>query len=73
MSCLLLGKILAFSAHQERMKNTETESGGNRKVAFILSQRRGEHSSLMPQELCPPSLRTLRAYIRQGVQVRSWQ
>ena len=48
------------------MKNTETEFGGNRKVAFILSQRRGEHSSLMPQELCPPSLRSLGAYIRKG-------
>ena len=35
-------------------KNTETEFGGNRKVALILSQRRGKHSRLMPQELCPP-------------------
>ena len=35
------------------MKNTETEFGGNRKVAFILSWRGGEHSRLMPEELCP--------------------
>ena len=27
-------KILAFSVHQRQIKNTETQSGGNRKVAF---------------------------------------
>jgi len=31
----------------------ETEFGGNRKVALILSRQRAEHSSLMPQELRP--------------------
>ena len=31
----------------------ETESGGNRKVALILSQQRAEHSRFMPQKLCP--------------------
>ena len=36
------------------MKNTETDLGANRKVAFILGQRRGENSRLMPQELCLP-------------------
>ena len=33
----------------------ETELGGNRKVAFILSQRRGEHCRLMHEELCLPT------------------
>ena len=33
-------------------KNTETEYGGNRKVTLILSQQRGEHSRLKPQERC---------------------
>lgn len=64
---LLPAKILAFSAYQSRMKNTEF--GGNRKVAFILSQQRGEHSKLMPQELCPCSMKSLVAYIRQGIEV----
>ena len=35
----------------------ETEFGGNRKVALILSRQRAERSSLMPQELCPRSMR----------------
>jgi len=34
-------KILAFSAHQSGIKNMETEFGGNRKVALILSWQRG--------------------------------
>ena len=38
---LFLAKILAFSAHQSWIKNTKTESGGNRKGALILSQQRG--------------------------------
>ena len=65
---LLPAKILAFSAYQSQMKNTEF--GGNRKVAFILSQRRGEHSKLMPQELCSCSMKSLGVYIRQGIEVR---
>ena len=52
-SPLLLAKILAFSAPWSWIKNTETEFGGNRKVALILSSRRGEHSRLLPQEQCP--------------------
>jgi len=39
----------------------ETEFGGNKKVALILSWQRGEHSRLMPQELCPLSMRSLGA------------
>ena len=35
-----LAKILAFSAHWNQIKNTETESGGNRKSALILSWQR---------------------------------
>ena len=50
----LLAKILAFSAHKSWIKNTETKFGGKKKVVLILSQWRGEHSKLMPQELCPP-------------------
>ena len=34
-------KIVAFSAHQSRIKNTETEFGGSRKVALILSWQWG--------------------------------
>ena len=40
---MLLAKILAYSAHQSQKKNTETETGGNRKVAFILN--RGERGT----------------------------
>ena len=36
-SDLLLAKTLAFSAHWSRIKSTETEFGGNRKVALIVS------------------------------------
>ena len=38
------------------LKNTETEFGGNKKLALILSWQRGKQSRLMPQELCttPP-------------------
>ena len=49
----MLAKILTFSAHRSRKKNTETQFGESRKVAFILSQQRGEASRLLPQELCP--------------------
>ena len=58
---MLPAKILAFSAHWSQMKNMETELGGNRKVAFILSQRRWEHCRLMHEELCllTPSMRNL--------------
>ena len=49
---LLLAKILVFSDHQ--IKYMETEFGGNRKMALILSWYRGEHSRLILQELCPP-------------------
>ena len=51
---LLLAKILTFSAHHSWKKNTETQFGENRNVAFILSRQRGEPSRLLPQELCPP-------------------
>ena len=44
----------------------ETEFGGNRKVALILSWQRGEHSRLMPQELCPSSRGSLGDYIDEG-------
>ena len=39
----------------------------NRKGALILSRRRGEHGWLVPQELSPRSVRSLEAYIRQGL------
>ena len=72
---LLPAEILAFSAYWSWMKNMETEFGGNRKVAFILSWRRGEHSRLTPEELCPHphprSTRSLGAYVKQGLAVRS--
>ena len=42
-----------LTAHQSQMKNMETEFGGNRKVALILSWWRGARSKLMPQELGP--------------------
>ena len=50
---MLPSKILAFFAHWSQMKNTETEFRGNRKVAFILSQWRGEQGRPVPWELCP--------------------
>ena len=49
-------------------KYTETELGGNRKVAFILNWWREDPSRLMPQELFSPSVRSLGAYISQGSQ-----
>ena len=61
---LMPPQILAFSAHRKQVKITETEFGGNRKVALILIRQRAEHSSLMPQELCPHSMRSPGAYIR---------
>ena len=51
---MLLAKILSFSAQWSWMKNVETEFGGNRKVALIFSWWRGEHSRLLPQNLCLP-------------------
>ena len=51
---VLLAKILSFSAQWSWMKNVETEFGGNRKVALIFSWWRGEHSRLLPQNLCLP-------------------
>ena len=60
MEVVLLAKILAFSAHQDWMKNRETEFGENRKVALILGWQREEHSKLMLQQLCPlPPIRSL--------------
>ena len=50
---LMPPQILAFSAHRKQVKITETEFGGNRKVALVLSWWRGEPSRLMPPELCP--------------------
>ena len=52
---LLLAKIFAFSANQTYIKKNYREFERNRKVALILSQQRGEHSRIIPQELCPPS------------------
>ena len=43
----------------------------HKQMAFILSWWRGEHGRLMPQELCPHSMRSLGVYIRQGLTVRS--
>ena len=71
---LLPAKILAFCVHRSQMKNTKTEFRGNRKAVLILSWQRGEDSRLAPQELCPPSpppLRSLRAYVKHGLAVRS--
>ena len=73
---MLPAKILALSAH--RIKNTETEFGGNRKVALKLSWCRGEHSKLLLQELHPSSGRSLgirwrikyKSCIRWGLTVR---
>ena len=55
-----------------KKKDTETEFGGNRKVALILSQQKGKQSRLMPQELCPPStpMMSLGPYIRQRLTAR---
>ena len=63
---LLPAKISAFSTHQ--MKNTETEFGGDRKVAFILSWQRGEYSRLMPQELCSLHEESRGLYVGKGSQ-----
>ena len=63
-----------LTAHQSQMKNMETEFGGDRKVALILSWWRWGHSRLRPQELFPPpfcSLRCLVAYVSWGLAVRS--
>ena len=68
---LLEAKILAFSGHRSQMKNMGTEFGGTRKMAFILTQWRGEHSRLMLQELCSLPMSSLGAYTRQGLTVRS--
>ena len=46
----------------------ETESGGNRKLASILSWQRREPSRFMPQDLCLPPLRSLGAHRRKGSQ-----
>ena len=35
-------------------------------MAFVLNQWRGEHSRLKLQELCPASMRSPGAYMRQG-------
>ena len=48
---VLLAKILAISVTEVEFKNMEIQSGGNRKVALVVSWWRGEH---MPQELCSP-------------------
>ena len=61
---VLLAKSLASLSTEAEKKNMETEFGGNRKVALILSWQRPEDSSLMPQELYPRSMRSLGAYIR---------
>ena len=55
---LVAGQILAFSAHQSRIKKKYAEFGGNGRMALIFRWQRGEHSRLMLQELCPhgPSL-----------------
>ena len=45
--------------------------GGHRKVVFILTWGRGGHARLMPQELSP-AMRSLGAYVRQELEVKSW-
>ena len=67
------GQKLGASAHWSWTKNMETEFGGSRKLALILSRQRAEHSSLMPQKLCLRSMRSPGAYIRWGTKVTgSW-
>ena len=48
---LLPAKTLDFSTHQ--MKNMGTEVGGDRKVAFILSWRRGKYSRVTLKNYSP--------------------
>ena len=43
---MLLAKILALSS-KAKLKNTETGFEGNRKVALVLIQQRGERSRLL--------------------------
>ena len=57
-----------LTAHQSQMKNMETEFGGDRKVAFILSWQRGEYSRLMPQELCSLHEESRGLYVGKGSQ-----
>ena len=61
---LLLAKSWLSLPTETEWKNAETEFGGKRKVTLILSQWRGAHSRFMPQELCPPCMSSLGAYIR---------
>ena len=66
---MLLAKIWAYSAHQSQKKSKETETGGNRKVAFILSEGgRGEHSRVTPQDLCPHLHEKSRGFYKAGIQ-----
>ena len=50
----LVAKISAFCPPVPNI-NMETEFGGNRKMALKISQQRGEHSRLRPQEPCTPT------------------
>ena len=59
-------EILAFFARRSRIKNTEAEFGGNKKVALILTRWR-VHRRLMPQELCPSSTSSLGAQSQESV------
>lgn len=60
------------------MKNTDTESGGNSKLASVLSRWRST-GRLLPQELCPPRPphEESRAYVRWGLaqemgEIKEW-
>ena len=46
--------ILALSVHRSQTKNTETEFGGDGKVALVPSRQRGDSAGTCPQELEPP-------------------
>ena len=50
----------------------ETEFGGNRKVAFILSWQRVEHRRFTPQELCAQLHKKSWGSYKQGLAVRCW-
>lgn len=51
---MVAGQNLVFLCPPKPSEKYETESGGNRKLASVLSRWRGAHSRLLPQELCPP-------------------
>ena len=68
---LLLAKNLAFFDHQNLIKNTETEFGGNRKVVLFSVGGEGSTAGTWLKNCPPSSMRSLGAYIRWGLTVRS--